>query len=266
MTILTLHAGPPHGAPPLPHPQTPGLLYRLDRVPYDSAWAIQRTLHGERANDQRPDSLLLLEHDPVYTLGRSTKDRHWSGNETALRSDGAAVYRVTRGGSVTYHGPGQVVGYPILRLRDFCSGPKTYMRLLEEVLIRTLADWGIAGCRIENLPGVWVGHESPAKIAAMGVHISRGVTMHGFALNVSVDLTPFSRIVPCGLENCRVTSMASVLGNPLSIPHVTSALAKHFADVFRIDWSETSRSGLNPFEAVPIDTRQGRGLHSPIEL
>lgn len=265
MTLLAIQADLLRNSPPMAQTQTPGLLYLFDRVSYASAWELQRTLYEERANDQRPDTLLLLEHDPVYTLGRSTKDTHWGGDEAALQAEAYTVYHVDRGGSVTYHGPGQVVGYPILRLRDYCSGPKSYMRLLEEVLIRTLADWSVAGCRLDNLPGVWVGHESPAKIAAMGVHISRGVTMHGFSLNVSVDLTPFSRIVPCGLVNCRVTSMADVLGNPPAESQVRASLARHFADVFQIEWAETTRPGLNPDQAVPVDVPHARGLRSPAQ-
>lgn len=265
MTLLAMQAGPLRDSPPMAQTNRPGLLHLFDRVSYASAWELQRTLHEERANDQRPDTLLLLEHDPVYTLGRSTKDTHWSGDVEALRSDGYAVSHANRGGSVTYHGPGQVVGYPILRLRDYCSGPKSYMRLLEEVIVRTLAEWSIAGRRLDNLPGVWVGYESPAKIAAMGVRISRGITMHGFALNVSVDLTPFSRIVPCGLANCRVTSMADILGNPIPMPQVTSAIARHFADVFRIEWAARTDSGLNPAHTVPADAPSTDRLRSPVE-
>lgn len=242
-----------------------GLLYSFDRVPYHAAWELQRVLHEERANGQRPDTFLVLEHDPVYTLGRNAKDTHWSGDESALRSADVALYRVNRGGSVTYHGPGQVVGYPILSLKDYCAGPKSYMRLLEEVLIRTLADWDIVGGRIEQFPGVWVGQPSPAKIAAMGVHVSRGVTMHGFALNVSVDLAPFSRIVPCGLADCRTTSMAEILGSPIPVAPVRSALIGHFEDVFQIELTHVSSLGCDPAWTGATDRPLPHGLHPPIE-
>ncbi len=265
MTLLAIHADPLRDAPSSSRTTTSGLLYLYDRVPYASAWELQRTLHEERVNDQRPDTLLLLEHDPVYTLGRSTKVAHWSGDEASLKAEGCAVYHANRGGSITYHGPGQVVGYPILRVRDHCSGPKSYMRLLEEVTIRTLAEWGIVGRRLEQLTGVWVEQESPAKIAALGVHISRGVAMHGFALNVSIDLTPFSRIIPCGLPNCRVTSMADILGDSVPMSQVKSALAKHFADVFRIEWTETTGPGFNPAQTEHAGASSTDRLRLPVE-
>lgn len=169
----------------------------------------------------------------MFTIGRTGQAAHWGGNEAGLREAGYPVFHVERGGSVTFHGPGQVVGYPILRLNRFCSGPKAYMRMLEDTLILTLADWGIQGERIEKLTGVWVGRD---KIAAMGVRISRGITMHGFALNAGVDLAPFSRIVPCGIAGCRVTSMEALLGRPVDLAQVRERIAARFADVFGLDW------------------------------
>lgn len=156
-----------------------------------------------------------------------------------MSRDGFSVYRIERGGSVTYHGPGQVVGYPILCLQDYCAGPKAYMDQLEEVIIRTLADWGIQGHREAGLPGVWVG-DPPAKIAAMGTQIRRGVTMHGFALNVTVDLMPFQRIVPCGIAGCRVTNMTELLGSAPESAQVKRGLADHLAQVFQMRWIEQS--------------------------
>lgn len=185
--------------------------------------------------DRRPDTLILTEHEPVFTLGRSAQPAHWGGNEETLRQAGYAVHRVERGGSVTYHGPGQLVGYPILRLNRFCAGPKPYMRLLEDVLIRTLDEWGIAAGRIDRLPGVWVGERQ--KIGAMGVRITHGVTMHGFALNVTVDLAPFGLIVPCGIDGCRATSMAAVLGHPIDPFLVRQRIAANFADSFGLEWT-----------------------------
>ncbi|MFQ5931819.1 MAG: lipoyl(octanoyl) transferase LipB [Nitrospiraceae bacterium] len=214
-----------------------GALLSYDCLDYQAAWELQRKLVQERIANRRPDTLILLEHGPVFTIGRSGKDFHWGGDERVLRGLGYPVYRVERGGSVTFHGPGQIVGYPILRLNQFCAGPKAYMRLLEEVVIRTLADWGIAGRRIEKLPGVWVGSGPVEKIAAMGVRIIEGATMHGFALNVSVDLTPFSRILPCGIPSCRVTSMAARLGRPVDHSAVRDRLARVFAEVFGLTWT-----------------------------
>lgn len=214
---------------------SPGILLVHDRLDYAAAWDLQRRLVEERVADRRPDTLVLVEHEPVFTVGRSGRAAHW-GEEQVLREAGYALYHVERGGSATYHGPGQIVGYPILRLSRFCPGPKAYVRLLEDVLIRTLADWGIAGQRVERLPGVWVGEE-PAKIAALGVRIVNGVTMHGFALNVTVDLAPFHRIVPCGITGCRVTSMAALLGEPVAAPLVRRTIAEKFAEVFELDWA-----------------------------
>lgn len=207
------------------------------RLEYDAAWALQRRLVDDRVADRTPDTLLLLEHEPVFTVGRTARVEHWGGDEQALHVAGIPVVRVARGGSVTYHGPGQIVGYPVLKLNRFCPGPRAYVRMLEEVIIRTLGQWNIAGRRLEKLPGVWTGDELPAKIAAIGARIERGVTMHGFALNVTVDLAPFSRIVPCGLAGCRVTSMAEALAGPVDAREVRRCLAEQFADVFGLEWT-----------------------------
>ena len=141
---------------------------------------------------------------------------------------------------MTYHGPGQIIGYPILKLRNFCRGPKVYVQNLEEVLIRTLGDWGIAGCRHDLFRGVWVNTEKGCleKIASIGVRISQGITMHGFALNVNVDLRPFSLLSPCGIENCVMTSMAKHLDRQVDMAHVRKRLAAHFAHIFRLEWTE----------------------------
>lgn len=216
--------------------QYPGTLIIRDQVAYRVAWELQHALVQQRVANQCLDTLVLLEHPPVFTVGRRGHAAHWGGEE-GLRLAPYPVYHVERGGSVTYHGPGQIVGYPILRLNRFCAGPKAYVHLLEEVLIRTLSSWSIQGRRVDRLPGVWVGQESPAKIAAIGVRILHGVTMHGFALNVTVDLEPFSRIVPCGIPQCRVTSMADLLGRPLDLETVREQLAADFANVFGLEWT-----------------------------
>jgi lipoate-protein ligase B len=204
---------------------------------YEEAWQLQHRLVRERLEERRADTLVLLEHPPVYTIGRSGRSEHW-GDDATLRASGIPISHVERGGSITYHGPGQIVGYPILRLGDYCAGPKTYMRLLEEALIRTLADWGINATRLDRLTGVWVEQSGHAKIGAMGVRIIRGITMHGFALNVSVDLAPFERIAPCGLTGCHVTSMAELLGTAPDVDDVRQHLATRFAEVCGIEWRE----------------------------
>jgi lipoyl(octanoyl) transferase len=220
----------------------PAVLLTIDRIEYKSAWALQRRLVEERRREARADTLLLVEHDPVYTIGRTGRASHWGDDESRLAAQGYPVYHVERGGSITYHGPGQIVGYPILLLSRFCSGPKTYIGLLETVLIRTLEEWGIRGERREKLPGVWVRGGPASKIAAMGVRIQRGVTMHGFALNVSPDLSPFRDIVPCGIEGVQVTSMAEVLGRHVDLSPVRERMTAHFADVFGLEWTADMRA------------------------
>jgi lipoate-protein ligase B len=219
--------------------QAPGVLVQPGRLEYDTAWRLQRRLVEDRIAGRIADTLLLLEHEPVFTAGRTARAEHWGGDEDATQVAGIPVVRVERGGSVTYHGPGQLVGYPILALNRFCAGPRAYVRMLEEVIIRTLGRWNIAGRRREKLPGVWAGDERPAKIAAIGARIERGVTLHGFALNVTVDLAPFSRIVPCGLAGCRVTSMAEWTAGPVEPGDVRRCLAEQFAAVFGLEWTES---------------------------
>ncbi len=218
-------------------------MLSISFLEYEESRQLQWHLRDERIAGQGADTLLLTEHASVITLGRTTKGVHWRGQIDALRAERFQVIETERGGSVTYHGPGQIVGYPILKLRSFCPGPKTYMRMLEDVLIRVLGEWGIVGQRQEKFVGVWVRDpKSPdgslAKIAAMGVKIARGVTTHGFALNVTVDLVPFHLIVPCGIEGCRVTSMAEVLGKELDLKKVREQIAHHFANVFGLEWTE----------------------------
>lgn len=221
----------------IPTPQVGRLVRFSEPVPYAEAWTIQQQLREERIAEKQRDTLLLLEHAPVYTLGRSTKPTHWSCGEEALRQTGASLQSVDRGGSITYHGPGQVVGYPILKLSHYCSGPKQYVRMLEEVLIQTLAHWEIDGYRLDKKPGVWVRwNQADAKIAAIGVRIDQGVTIHGFALNVDLDLSPFSHILPCGLAQCAITSMAEVRQSALSPRAVAQQVAIAFARTFNMQW------------------------------
>jgi lipoyl(octanoyl) transferase len=245
-----------------PLQQTPtaqaGTLLRFSQpIPYADAWTLQKQLQDERVAERQRDVLMLLEHSPVYTMGRSTQPAHWACGSEVLRRTGADLVSVDRGGSITYHGPGQVVGYPILKLSQYCSGPKQYVRKLEEVLIHTLLQWGIEGYRLEKKPGVWVrwGH-ADAKIAAIGVRINHGVTIHGFALNVDLDLSPFSHIMPCGLTQCRITSMAEVGQSAVSPSIVAQQMAQEFARIFNIRWV-----------SLPLDVmRQGHHDHRPTSI
>jgi len=204
---------------------------RLGLIGYDEALALQKDLVEERRADRVPDLLLLLQHPPVVTLGvRSEIARaNVVATNERLADLGVAVHETGRGGDVTYHGPGQIVGYPILDLRpDRCDVHK-YVRDLEEVMIRVCADYGVAAGRISGLSGTWAGAE---KIGAIGIRISRWITSHGFAFNVSTNLDHFKLIVPCGISDRGVTSLEKVTGRSISLPEVEDALVRRFADVF----------------------------------
>jgi len=199
----------------------------LGRVPYDEAWDLQRRLGDLRAREEIPDTLLLLEHPPTYTLGRRGDPANILLSRETLKKLGVAVFDVDRGGDVTYHGPGQLVGYPIMLVEDRRDLLR-YIRNLEEVLMRTLSEFEITAGRIDGLSGVWIGSE---KIAAIGVKMGR-VTSHGFALNVSTDLSYFEHIIPCGIRGKGVTSMHLRLDHTPSLEEVASMTAHHFGHVF----------------------------------
>ena len=194
---------------------------------YGAALELQQRLVAERKQGLIADQLLLLEHPHVITLGRNGRMENLLAGDEVLRRAGISFYPTDRGGDVTYHGPGQLVGYPIVDLREWSRDVGAYVRALEQAIIDTLADFGIAAGRIPKLTGVWVGEQ---KIAAIGVHISRWVTSHGFALNVTTDLSYFQYIVPCGLTK-PVTSMAR-LGAAPGLHEVSRSLAEHFGRVF----------------------------------
>lgn len=200
----------------------------LGRIEYAEAVDLQRSC-ARRLLEGSEERLLLLEHPPVITLGRNARREDVLLGEPALRARGVTVAPTDRGGQVTYHGPGQLVGYPILNLSPDRRDVGRYLRDLEEVLIRTLSRFGIDAGRIDGLTGVWVGGE---KIASIGVHLSRWITTHGFALNVSTDLAHFSLIVPCGLSGRRVTSMERLLGRGVPLRDVTAFLVPEFASIF----------------------------------
>jgi lipoate-protein ligase B len=205
------------------------LAARLGRTEYRECWDLQRRLARARAEGGVPDILLLTEHDHVYTIGRSGDDRHLLATDEELSRTGVAVVHTDRGGDITYHGPGQLVGYPILDLARHGSDLHLYLRMLEEAVIRTLLEFGIAAGRHPSYTGVWVGGE---KICAIGVRTSRWVTMHGFALNVRTDLTKFDRIIPCGIFEKGVTSMHRLLGRDVTLEEVEPAIARNLAERF----------------------------------
>ncbi len=201
----------------------------LGRVEYAAATALQER-HARAVKDGAGgEQLLLLEHPPVVTLGRNASEEDLIGGAAALGARGIAVARTNRGGQVTYHGPGQLVGYPILNLSPDRRDVARYLRDVEEVLIRTLARFEIRASRVAGLTGVWVGDE---KIAAIGVHLSRWVTTHGFALNVSTDIASFGLIVPCGIRDKGVGSMQQILGRSIALQDVAAELAPEFGAVF----------------------------------
>src|ERR1035437_186249 len=182
--------------------------------------------------------LLFCEHPHVYTLGKSGDEKNLLLNETQLKTKSATYYKINRGGHITYQGPGQIVGYPILDLDNFFTDIHKYLRFLEEIIILTLKDYGIESGRIEGLTGVWIDWTNPIKarkICAMGVRTSRWVTMHGFAFNVNSDLSYFKNIIPCGIQDKAVTSMNKELGRELDMEEVKQKVKKYFAEVFECE-------------------------------
>jgi len=204
---------------------------RLGRVPYGEALSLQQRLVEDRRAGRVEDLLLLLEHPPVITVGvtRAAAASHVLATPGALAARGVELFETGRGGDVTYHGPGQIVGYPILDLKPDRCDVHRYVRDLEEVMIRTAGEFGAQAERVSGLTGAWVGAD---KLGAIGVRISRWITSHGFAFNVMTDLSHFDLIVPCGIRDRGVTSLAHLLGRPLEIPEVERALARHFCSVF----------------------------------
>jgi lipoyl(octanoyl) transferase len=221
-------------------------VVQLGRVAYAEGLDLQERLVAERKAGTVGDTLLLLEHPPVITLGRNAKQQNIVASREELSRRSVELFECNRGGDVTYHGPGQLVGYPIFNILQMQPklGAVDFVRRLEEVLIRTCADFGIATHRVKGMTGVWTEPASgrpttndqrpttEAKIAALGIHISRGVTSHGFALNVNTDLSHFELIVPCGIADKPVTSIARELGREVSFDSVADAVTRQFGSVF----------------------------------
>ncbi|MHB1134037.1 MAG: lipoyl(octanoyl) transferase LipB [Chloroflexota bacterium] len=207
-------------------------LRHLGLVPYKQAWDLQAELVRARKAGETNDQLLLLEHPHVYTLGRRGGLEHVLLGQDELARRGIELFEVDRGGDVTYHGPGQLVGYPIIDLRRWGVDAHRYVWGVEETIIRTLAEYGLEAQRAPGYTGVWLGEE---KICAIGVRISGGVTSHGFALNVNTDLSYFAHIVPCGIVGRGVTSLARVLGHGVPLAQVADQVAAHFAAQFDLE-------------------------------
>lgn len=238
-------------------------VLQLGTLDYATGSRLQQRLVELRKAGQIGDTLLLLEHTPVITLGRNAKAANVIAPPELLTQRAVELFECDRGGDVTFHGPGQLVGYPIFDLRGFPSsdskrktlGAVEYVRRLEEVLIRTCADFGVSTKRIAGLTGVWtISDREEAKIAALGVHISRGVTSHGFALNVNTDLSFFDLIIPCGIDSKPVTSIEKELGKQVPLQDVAHSISRNFGVVFesQILWLETLDALLGQSVGVPM--------------
>lgn len=226
----------------------------LGNMDYQEAWTYQENLFADIVAQKiqnrnlpeaeqvlTPNYLLFVEHPHVYTLGKSGKPEHLLLDEQGLENHQATYYKINRGGDITYHGPGQLVGYPILDLDHFFTDIHRYLRYLEEAIILTLAEYGISAGRIEGLTGVWLDHDTlknPRKICALGVKSSRWVTMHGFAFNVNVDLSYFGHIVPCGIDDKAVTSLHLELGRQVDGQEVKEKVKKHLVALFEMNLIE----------------------------
>ena len=221
----------------------------LGLVDYQEGWDYQTALFNKtvdlkllnrdlspEAQEPTPNYLIFCEHPHVYTLGRSGKESNLLADEETLKKKQASFYKINRGGDITYHGPGQLVGYPVIDLENFFTDIHKYLRFLEEAIIRTLMKFGIKGERFEGLTGVWLDAGTPRarKICAMGVKTSRWVTMHGFALNVNTDLSYFSNIIPCGIDDKQVTSMEKELDRPVPMNEVMEILKVEIIDIFQM--------------------------------
>jgi lipoyl(octanoyl) transferase len=239
------------------------LIVELGLIGYAEAYALQKRLVAARKADAIGDVLLLSEHKPVITQGRNGKREHLLVSESVLRQRNVEFYESSRGGDVTYHGPGQLVGYPILQLGEIRKDVVWYVRMLEEVMIRTSAEFGICARREEGKSGIWVASEekeftrsalrtqsslreedAAEKLGAIGVHISRWVTSHGFAYNVATDLRNFDLIVPCGIAGRKATSLEKLLGRAVKMGEVGPHVVEHFANVFGLEMTAGSREEL----------------------
>ena len=220
----------------------------LGRMSYKDAWDFQEARLLEKTDlkragqaDKIQNELFFVEHNPVYTLGKSGHEENVLISKESLEKRGIEYFHINRGGDITYHGPGQIVGYPIIDLEQFKTDLGWYLRSLEEVMIRTLADYGLKGDRSPGETGVWLDPDKKGferKICAMGIRCSRWVTMHGFAFNVNTDMSYFDFIVPCGIQGKKATSLQKELGHPVDLQEVKTRMKQHFAAVFQVKFAE----------------------------
>ena len=238
-------------------PVNPLWCVRLGQVPYGEARELQQRLEDARHSGTVPDLLLLLEHPPVYTKGRRAEPGELAMGEDWYRTQGIEVADSDRGGKVTYHGPGQLVGYPIMSLRPYGDDVRGYVARMERVMIASLADAAIAAEVIDGLTGVWVGGRPPEgrKIGSIGVHINRGITTHGFAINVNNDLQPFEWIVPCGIEGVRMTSVCRELGAERDMDTFMDTVVERFGEIYEREPVEISAEELRAQSGDPLSVR-----------
>ena len=218
-------------------------ILNLDTVPYEEAFDLQKRLVEMRSQDAINDTLILLEHPPVFTVTRKATLNNILASPDELKEKGISLCKTNRGGDITYHGPGQLVGYPIMDLKDYGKDLHKYIRTIEEMIIRVLMDYGISAHRDKVHPGVWVGNE---KIAAIGIAVkSSWTTMHGFAFNINPDLNHYSLIVPCGITDKGVTSLSKLLGKPISRQGVSDRLVHHYQELFNLNAKKITLEELN---------------------
>ena len=225
-----------------------GIIVDLGLAEYGAAWELQRRIVAARKAGAVPDVLLLCEHPHVITLGRNGKLANLRASDHVLRQMGVSFLETDRGGDITYHGPGQLVGYPILNLAEIRRDVAWYMRSLEEAMIRATAEFDIVSRRVDGRTGVWVdlpNGQGEEKIAAIGVHLSRWVTSHGFAYNVSTDLRYFDLIVPCGIADKRATSLEKLLGRGVAMQEVSSRVASHLGEMLSLEFRPALRAELD---------------------
>ncbi len=221
----------------------------LGLIDYKEAWDLQRETFELRVSNKIPDVIYLLEHPNTYTLGKTADHKNLVGSEEYLSSNKISVYDIDRGGDITYHGPGQIVGYPIINLTDWQQDTHKYLRALEETIIQTCAEYGINSGRVPKYTGVWV---EDRKIAAIGIKVTRWITMHGFAFNVNTDLSFFSGIIPCGISDKDVTSIKREIKTDVPINEVKSGIIKKFAQIF--DYQDVTQLTKEEIFSVNLST------------
>lgn len=220
------------------------IYYNLDLIDFKKAWDLQYQIHSLRKNNQIDDVILLLEHPNTYTLGKTAVTDNIICDNEFIEKNKISIYNIDRGGDTTYHGPGQLVGYPIINLTDWYQDSHKYLRALEEVIIKVCNDYGLKAHRNEKFTGVWI---EDRKIAAIGIKISRWITMHGFAFNVNTDLFLFQGIIPCGIADKSVTSLKNELNKTISITDIKEKVIKYFKEIFNYDIIQQDYiTNLNP--------------------